>query len=154
MNKERELIVKKIRNGTVIDHIPVGKGVLVLRILGIGSDVEYYHAQKVESKKLGRKDIVKIVDRYPTKEEVDKISLIAPTATINYIREWEIVEKYKVKLPSQIEGFIKCPNRFCITNNEGGMKPKFNVLFEGKILLQCLYCDGLIKEEEIEKYVK
>ena len=153
IDKEKELTVKKIENGTVIDHISKGKGTLVMKLLKVNSDTECYLLQNVESKKLERKDVLKIVDKYPTKEEVDDISLIAPSATIIYVKDWGIKKKYRVKLPDKIEGLIKCPNRFCITNKEKGVKTSFSVLKLDEILLQCLYCDTLVEHSEIENYI-
>ncbi len=159
-DKRKELIVKKIENGTVIDHIPKGKGIVVMRILRVDCNTECYLLQNVESKKLGRKDIVKIVGRYPSKEEVDDIAIVAPTATINYVKNWGIFDKYRVKLPEKIEGLIKCPNNLCITNHERGMKTVFKVYqfknellknLYGDVLLQCSYCDTLVKHENIEE---
>jgi len=66
----------------------------------------------------------------------------------------EINKKCNVRLPEKIEGVVKCPNDFCITNKERGAKTSFNVLELDKILLQCGYCDNLIEQTEVEEYIK
>lgn len=141
----RGLLVSPIRNGTVIDHITAGEALNVLKILGItGSTRECLSiATNVESKQLGRKDIVKVENRELRKEEVDRIALIAPHAKINIIREYQVVEKKGVKIPKIIKGVVRCPNPGCITNSSEPTESTFVVLESG---LRCFYCDWLIKD--------
>ncbi|MDM7913205.1 MAG: aspartate carbamoyltransferase regulatory subunit, partial [Methanotrichaceae archaeon] len=109
---EVELRVKPIKNGTVIDHIAGGQALNVLKILGISgtTDATVSVVMNVESKKLGKKDIVKVEDRELKEEEVNKIALIAPAATINIIRDYSVVEKRTVDLPDEIVGVVRCQN--------------------------------------------
>ena len=155
-DSSKELVVRKIENGTVIDHITPGKGYLVVKILRIGFDAQYYLAQNVPSPRFGRKDVVKITDRYPTETELDIISLIAPMATINRVREWAVAEKFKVQLPSLVAGVIHCPNSFCITNYEKGLHTEFKLveIDSKRKLLQCSHCDSLIELDEVERYIE
>lgn len=153
MGNEKELTVKKIEDGTVIDHISKGKGTLVMKVLKLGPDIECYLLQNVESKKLERKDMLKIVGKHPTPEEVDVISLISPSATINYVENWERTKKYRVKLPEKVEGLLKCPNPICVTNKERGIKTHFSVSQVDSILAQCHYCDALVEHRNIENYI-
>lgn len=145
----KELMVKKINNGSVIDHITAGAGLKVINILNITSDETAVLLINVESKKLGRKDIVKIENRELTESEINKISLIAPNATLNIIKNGEVKEKKRVSLPNFLEGVIKCPNSNCITNSNEPVKTKF--FFEKKepIKLRCFYCEKLFNSEEI-----
>ncbi len=146
------LAVSKIREGTVIDHIPAGKALQVLKILGISGREEYRVAliMNVESRKLGRKDIVKVEGRELRNEEVHKIALIAPTATINIIRNYEVVRKVKVILPNVIEDIIKCPNPNCVTNlPREPIKPRFKVISRSPIKLRCLYCGRYVGSDEV-----
>ena len=142
----RGLLVSPIRNGTVIDHITAGEALNVLKILGItGSTRECLSiATNVGSKRLGKKDIVKIERRELRKEEVDRIALIAPHAKINIIREYQVVEKKGVKIPKVLKGVVRCPNPGCITNTNEPVESTFEVLEKG---LHCLYCDWLIKDD-------
>ncbi|RLE89720.1 MAG: aspartate carbamoyltransferase regulatory subunit [Thermoprotei archaeon] len=151
---KRELIVRKIEHGTVIDHIPAGNALNVLRILGIRGNEGFRVAvvMNVESRKLGRKDIVKIEGRELASEEVSIIALIAPTATINIIRNYEVVYKERVKLPDIIEGIVRCSNPNCITNQpKEGARPKFRVVSRDPLLLQCTYCERYTTKEDILK---
>ncbi len=149
---EKKLIVSKIANGTVIDHIPAGKALKVLKILGITGEEGYRVAlvMNVASDRLGRKDIVKVEDRFLSKEEVDRIALIAPTATINIIRDYKVVEKREVELPDVIEGIVKCINPNCVTNQpREHVKPRFKVLSKKPVKLECHYCGEVMGEGEI-----
>ena len=129
MKTPRELKVKPIRNGTVIDHITANKALNVLKILGLPSkEAAVTIAMNVKSSQMGAKDIVKIEGRELKSREVDKIALIAPKATINIVREYEIIEKGKVTLLNNVRGILKCPNPNCITNTKEPVKTKFHVI--------------------------
>ncbi len=149
---ESKLSVSKLENGTVIDHIPSGKSLTVLRILGIEPSSRMVVAMNVYSEKYGRKDIIKIEGRYLTEKELDIISLIAPTATIDRIEESEVKGKFKVKLPRVINGVLKCSNLSCITNAE--KEPITTKFVEAGGAFQCSYCDSFMKREEIANYLK
>ena len=114
---ETELRVSKIESGTVIDHITAGQAVNVLAILGIDgtSGEEVSVGMNVPSDRLGRKDVVKVEGRELSQDEVDVLSLIAPAATINIIREFEVAEKHRVSRPEEVTGVLSCPNANCIT---------------------------------------
>ncbi|MEZ0318770.1 MAG: aspartate carbamoyltransferase regulatory subunit [Pyrobaculum sp.] len=139
----RELLVTKIKDGTVIDHIPAGRALTVLRILGISGreGLRIALVMNVESKKLGRKDIVKIEGKELTPEEVNIISAVAPTATINIIRNFEVVKKFRVSPPEVIRGRFKCKNPTCITNApREPVTPVFHLVRREPPLFVCGYC--------------
>ena len=142
---DHELRVSKIRNGTVIDHVAAGQALNVLTILGIdGSGGESVSVgMNVPSGRLGRKDIVKVEDRELSPSEVDVLSLIAPEATINIVRDYEVVEKNRVERPERVVGVLSCPNHNCITNGGEPVASKFTVLADG---LRCEYCGTFIRE--------
>lgn len=139
----KALLISPIRNGTVIDHITAGEALNVLKILGItGSTIECLSiATNVASGRIGRKDIVKIENRELKREEVDRIALIAPRATINIIRNFEVCEKKGVKIPPVLKGVVRCPNPGCISNTKEPIQSTFEVTPKG---LRCLYCDWVI----------
>jgi aspartate carbamoyltransferase regulatory subunit len=143
---DTELRVSKIRNGTVIDHVTGGQALNVLAILGIdGSEGEGVSiGMNVPSDRLGTKDIVKVESRELSQSEVDVLSLIAPEATINIIRDYEVVDKLRVERPETVEGVLSCPNRNCITNASEPVAPKFHVLSDG---VRCAYCDTIVRED-------
>ncbi len=153
MQTRQELYVRKIEDGTVIDHITPGFALDVLKILGInGKNGEVVStAINVESKHLHHKDIVKIQDRELKPSEVDKIALIAPSATINIIRNYEVTSKKVVELPSTIRGTIKCDNPSCISNSIEPVEPKFGVDRREPIRLRCHYCGHVMEREDVLK---
>jgi len=151
--EETTLRVSKIKDGTVIDHITSGHALDVAKILGItgkkGSIVTI--AMNVPSGKLGRKDVVKIEGRELKAEEVDKIALIAPYATINIIRDYKVVEKKRVQLPKIIKDIVKCANPACISNSREPIQPKFYVESQEPLYLKCHYCGYIMDKEEVLK---
>ena len=147
----KELKVKPIKNGTVIDHIKANKALSVLRILGLPSEeTAVTIAMNVQSSQMGSKDIVKVEGRELAPREVDKIALIAPKATINIIRDYEIVGKGKVKLRDEISGILECLNPHCITNTEEPVETRFYVIGKGPVILRCYYCERIMDADEIE----
>jgi len=145
------LRVSKIRDGTVIDHITRGYALDVVKILNIDghSGGVVTIAMNVPSKKLEVKDMVKIEGRELNPEEVDKIALLAPHATINIIRNYRVAEKQRVKLPSVIYGMIKCINPTCISNSKEPVQPIFYVEKEEPLRLRCHYCGHLIERDDV-----
>ncbi|HEC82445.1 MAG TPA: aspartate carbamoyltransferase regulatory subunit [Thermoplasmatales archaeon] len=139
----RELKVQPIKDGTVIDHIAPGNALKVLKILGITEtqpDSVISIAINVTGKR-GKKDIVKIENRELDTKEVDKIALIAPNATINIIRNTEVVEKRRVEVPNEIVGIVKCANPNCISNRKEPVEPKFIVKSKNPLRIKCYYCE-------------
>lgn len=142
---EHELRVAKIRNGTVIDHVTGGQALNVLSILGIdgSAGLSVSVGMNVPSDRLGRKDVVKVENRELSQSEVDVISLIAPEATINIIREFDVVQKNRVDRPETVVGLLSCPNHNCITNGNEPVETKFTVVDEG---VRCTYCGTIIRD--------
>lgn len=140
------LLVRRIKNGTVIDHIDGGEALNVVKILGItGTTQEALSiATNVQSRDMGRKDIVKLTNRELSKEEVNRIALISPRATINIIRNFKVFEKKGVEIPALIEGIVRCPNPGCISNTNEPIRSRFEVLPKG---LHCCYCDWVITKD-------
>jgi aspartate carbamoyltransferase regulatory subunit len=145
---DRELRVSKIRNGTVIDHLAAGEALNVLALLGIdGSGGETVSiGMNVPSDQLAKKDIVKVEDRELSQSEVDVLAVIAPEATINIIRDFDVVEKKRVERPEAVDGVVSCPNRNCITNDDEPIRTRFAVLGDA---LRCDYCGEIVREEEV-----
>jgi aspartate carbamoyltransferase regulatory subunit len=153
METQQELYVRKIKNGTVIDHIAAGFAFDVLRILDIngkGGQV-VTAAVNVESKSQQRKDIVKIQDRELKPNEVDRIALIAPNATINIIRNYGVASKERVHLPEKIQGIVKCDNPSCISNSREPVEAQFRVDQREPIRLRCYFCGHIMEREDVLK---
>lgn len=144
---ENKLLVRKIQNGIVIDHIPHGKAQLVLKILNLDPDARVVVASNVLSTKHGKKDIIKIEGKYLTSKEIDLISLVAPAATISRIDVWKVKEKHDAQLPGKIEGVFKCPDPSCPTNAKYPKKAEFKVIKSddiNKTKLQCVHCGSYL----------
>ncbi len=153
---DKELKIEKIRNGTVIDHIPSGMALKVLKILNIDENVKTTVSIgiHVTSRKSGFKDIVKIEDRFLASKEIAKIALIAPNATVNKIKDYEVVEKYNVVPPSEITGIVKCSNPACVTNSNEPVVPEFYVVSTDPIRIKCKYCEReMVKDDIIQNII-
>lgn len=148
---ETTLRVSKIRDGTVIDHITGGHALEVLKILGITDHVKgvVTVGMNVPSKTLGLKDMVKIEGRELKSEEVDKIALLAPHASINIIRDYKVVDKQLVRLPKIIKETVKCANPACISNSKEPVKSTFYVEKEEPLRLRCHYCGYIMEKQDI-----
>ncbi len=147
-----ELVVRKIRDGTVIDHIPAGRALRVLRLLGVSLQGPHRIAVVInaESRKIGRKDIVKIEGLEPRVEDLDRIALIAPTATVNIVRNYRVVVKRKVEPPVEIRGILRCVNPTCITRREREpVTPRFRRISLEPLAYQCVYCGSILEEKDI-----
>ncbi|MEM3927516.1 MAG: aspartate carbamoyltransferase regulatory subunit [Archaeoglobaceae archaeon] len=146
---KKELVISKIKEGTVIDHINAGRALLVLKILGIDENTKetVSLALNVPSKKMGKKDIVKVEGLFISEEKLNKIALIAPNATINLIKDYEIEKKFKVKLPEVVKGILKCPNRMCISNAREPVESIFYVAMKNnEVVAKCHYCGRKITD--------
>jgi aspartate carbamoyltransferase regulatory subunit len=149
---DEKIRIVKIHDGTVIDHISAGKALEVLKILGITG--EYGNvvslAMNISSSKIEKKDIVKVEHRFLEEEEVARIALVAPEATINLIEDFKIIKKTRVELPDTITDVIECTNQRCVTNKEREpIQSKYEVISRKPIQLKCLYCWTLIEEQDI-----
>jgi aspartate carbamoyltransferase regulatory subunit len=148
---ETELHVSKIKDGTVIDHITGGHALDVAKILGItGREKRVITiAINVPSKRFKAKDIVKVEGRELNPQEVHKIALLAPHATINIIRNYKVMDKQRVKLPKVIENIIKCANPACISNSNEPVQARFYVESEEPLSLKCHYCGFIMEKKDV-----
>ncbi len=148
MNK-KELLVAGLKNGTVIDHIPSDKLYKVVSMLKLDKmENPITIGNNLESKKYGKKGIIKIADKYFEKEEIDRISLISPNIKLNRIENYEVVEKKQVELADDLIDIVKCANPKCITNNEP-MATRFHVIDKQQGVLKCHYCEKQILKDDI-----
>lgn len=146
-----ELKVKPIKNGTVIDHIKQNRALNILSMLNLpDSETSIMVAINVESPDMQHKDIIKIERRELSQEEVDKLVLLAPKATLNIIRDYEIVRKSQLQLNDEITGVVECSNPNCITNTNEPIENKFKVVSKEPLLLKCHFCERDMDYEDIE----
>lgn len=143
--QKNEMLVAAIKNGTVIDHIPSAKTYQVAQLLGLqdlGTPVTIGY--NFLSKKLGKKGIIKVEDKFFSDEEISRLSVVAPNIVLNIIKDFEVIEKKTVTTPANLRGIVKCNNPKCITNNEP-MRTHFHV---SNGILTCHYCE---MEQDINK---
>jgi aspartate carbamoyltransferase regulatory subunit len=148
---EEHLAVRRIKEGTVLDHVAPGTALRVLSALGVtgqAGDIVTI-AMNVPSDKLGKKDIVKIENRFLRADETDKISLISPSATVNIIRNYKVLEKRNVDPPSTLEGVFRCPNPTCISNSSEPLSSVFSVTERNPPQLRCAYCTRVFRPEDM-----
>lgn len=151
-NSETELNVSAIKDGTVIDRIPSECTLKVVEILSNPDDVMTIGVN-LPSKTIKKKGFVKISNRFLTTEETSKIALIAPTAKVNIIKNYKIISKSTVSLPSQIKGIVKCNNPSCITNKEP-VTTFFHIVNATPLEMRCHYCEKTVGYHDLHIYHK
>ncbi len=147
---QKHLQVSAIENGTVIDHIPTESLFDVINILGLDHiQHQITFGANLDSRKLGKKAIIKVADKFFEDYEINKISLVAPHAKLNIIRNYKVSQKRDVEIPDEIIGIVKCFNPKCITNNENVLT-RFWVLDKENLALRCHYCEKNTTREELK----
>ena len=149
MNQVKKIKVNAIKNGTVIDHIAAGKVLKVIDILNLTGDNTVMIGMNLTSNKIGKKDIIKIENRELSKEEVNSIALISPSATLIIINDFEVVKKTSLDMPEYIEEHIICPNPKCITNSEE-IPSKYYINNAEQATARCLYCEKKYLVEDLK----
>lgn len=132
--------IDSIQNGIVIDHIKAGSAMVLYDLLGLDAlDVSVAIIKNVTSRKMGKKDIIKIDADIPV--DLDVIGYVDPAATINVIRDGLLVEKKTLSLPKTLTNVLKCKNPRCITSCEQELDHVFRLTDEEKKLYRCVYCE-------------
>ena len=161
MSEGRELLIRAIKHGIVIDHIPSEKVFAIVEILKLKEYSERITvATNMPSSSLGRKGIIKIEEKILEEKELNNISLLAPNVTINIIDNYEVVEKSKLEKLDKVIGLMKCDNPKCISNHENIEKKFIRIKensekldennLEEKSKYKCFYCEKVILEDEIQ----
>ncbi|MBR3554469.1 MAG: aspartate carbamoyltransferase regulatory subunit [Oscillospiraceae bacterium] len=136
--------IDSIQNGVVIDHITAGNGMRLYSLLGLDSlDVSVAIIKNVVSRKMGKKDIIKIDADIPVDFQV--IGYVDPGATLNIIREGKLVSKQAVEMPDRLVDVIRCYNPRCITSTEQELKQIFKLTDREKRVYRCVYCETAAK---------
>ena len=149
-NIRKELVVSAIENGSVIDHIPAKSVFRVVKMLNLeDTDTQVTVGFNLESRKYGKKGIIKVSNKYFEDEEVNKIALVAPTATLIVIKDYKVTEKRNVKIPDEIRKIVKCVNTNCITNHQQ-VATRFTVIDKEDLKLQCHYCEKITGKNNID----
>ncbi len=149
--EQSDLLVRRIKRGTVIDHIEGGMGLKVLNALQIdGTDGSLITvALNVPSGKFKKKDIIKVEDRFLEDDDTNKLAVIAPKATINMIKDYRLVEKRRVSLPNEIDRIFRCSNPDCITNSTEKIESVMDVIDKENRVLGCRYCSRTLDVDKL-----
>jgi aspartate carbamoyltransferase regulatory subunit len=150
MKEPKQMSVSAIQNGTVIDHIPAKNLFKVIQILGLDRfDSQITFGTNLDSKKLGKKAIIKITGKYFADDDINRIALVAPDAKLNIIRDYEVIEKKVVEVPDILIGIARCMNPKCITNFEA-VTTRFKVVSKKNVSLKCHYCEKITNQENLQ----
>ena len=145
-----KLSVEAIEKGTVIDHIPTGKGLIILRqfkLLHYGSAVTV--GFNLPSKTQGSKDIIKITGVWLDDNAANRLALFAPEAVVNTIDHFKVINKHRLTLPDEIGEVFRCPNTNCASHNEP-VKSRFYVRKQsGQTKLKCHYCEKTFSRDSV-----
>lgn len=149
MSTQKQLQVSAIINGTVIDHIPADSLFKVITILGLDKiPNQITFGTNLDSRKLGKKAIIKVAEKFFEDDEINKISLVAPDVKLNIIKNYDVVEKREVLIPDEVVGIVKCFNPKCISNNES-LTTRFKVEDKKELALKCHYCEKITTKDEL-----
>jgi len=147
--QRKELKVSAIENGTVIDHIPAKSLFQVVNILDLeGFENLILFGTNLDSKKFGKKGLIQVRGKYIKPEEINKIALVAPTATLIVIKDYAVVLKKRVETPDEIVKLVKCYNPNCITNHEK-IDTRFSVHSSKDLNLKCQYCEKIMERKNM-----
>ena len=138
------MIIGKIENGIVLDHIKAGAGMKLYKILGLDSlDCQVALIKNAESQKLGRKDIIKIDSIIDV--NLDAIGYIDAGITVNIIENGKLAKRTHIEPPEEITDVIKCKNPRCITTTEQELPHVFKLTDRENLVYRCIYCESKAK---------
>jgi len=146
------MLVRKIPDGSVIDHIAAGKALSILRLLGDPQENGYTIAlvMNVSSSKMGRKDIIKVEGMEITPEQIQRLALIAPRASVNIVRSYRVVAKRNALPPRTVRGVLSCTAPTCVSVREKDSAPSiFFISGRSPLRYRCKYCGRELTEKEI-----
>lgn len=138
------MIVGEIENGIVLDHITAGRGMQIYEVLHLGElDCTVAIIKNADSKKMGKKDILKVYDVIDL--DMDILGYIDPGVTVNIIQGGKVIERRNLELPLRVENVIRCKNPRCITSVEQELKQVFKLTDRVRGVYRCVYCDTQAK---------
>ncbi len=136
--------IDSIKNGIVIDHITAGRGMEIYRLLGLDSlDCSVALIKNVPSRKMGKKDIIKIDSDFDV--DTDILGYVDPDVTVNIIKDGRTAEKKTIELPERLTGVLVCKNPRCISATEQELPQVFRLTDRGRRVYRCIYCETRAK---------
>lgn len=148
MPEKKQLQVEAICNGSVIDHIPAGQGIKILKLFHLlDTKQRITVGLNLPSAALGAKDLIKVENTQLTADQANQLALFAPHATVNIIADFKVVTKQQLQLPETIVGVFACPNSNCISHREP-VRSRFGVRsVDDEVRLKCHYCEKSFTKE-------
>ncbi len=151
---EKVLLIPKIENGIVIDHIPAGLGAPILRAIVAHPDARHVVLTlglNYKSNKLGHKDLIKLdIDDLPA-SVLEQIALIAPGVTVKRIVDFDVDKKYVMQTPELLVNLVKCRNPNCVTNHEAGIATEYRAINQRRVQYKCSHCERIFFLNELER---
>ena len=136
--------IDSIQNGVVIDHITAGSGMQLYKLLGLEKcDCSIAIIKNVSSKKMGKKDIIKIDGDIAI--NMDILGYVDPGVTVDIIKDGVLVEKKRIALPQTLKNVLLCKNPRCITTTEQELEHIFKLTDEENRVYRCIYCESKAK---------
>ncbi len=138
--------IDSIKNGIVIDHITAGKGMRIYHLLRLDQlDCSVAIIKNVQSRKMGKKDIIKI--DADIQLNMDILGYVDPGVTVDIIKDSQLVEKRSIALPEQLKNVLKCKNPRCITTTEQELEHVFRLTDKENRVYRCIYCETKASEQ-------
>ena len=132
--------IDSIKNGIVIDHIKEKNGMQIYKALNLEElDCSVAIITNAKSKKMGKKDIIKIDKEMDI--NLDILGFIDSNITINIVKDDKLVKKFHVTKPDKIVNLVKCQNPRCITSIEKELEQVFILTNKEKGIYRCKYCE-------------
>lgn len=147
--RDEKLQVRALQWGTVLDHLRAGTALRTLRLLELPPESTVLIGVNLPSTKLGRKDLVKVEGLELTAEEINRIALMSPSATLSVVRNYKVTEKLHAVIPDQVQGILRCVNPACISM-DNRVKSRFQVERREPLRLRCCYCERSFPGTEVE----
>ena len=149
---EQKILVQAIKDGTVIDHIPAGHGMMILHLFKLAQLGERVTVGfNLTSKTHQQKDLIKIEHVHFSPRQANQLALLAPNATVNVIENYKVIKKHQLQLPDIIEDIFSCPNSNCASHTEP-VNSFFYVKESSKgTKLQCKYCEKSFSREIVSE---
>ena len=140
------MIIGQIKDGIVLDHITAGNAIRIYHVLGLDRlTCTVALIQHADSKKMGKKDIIKIGQVIDL--DFDVLGYLDPGITVNIIRDGELAKREHLSLPEKITDIIRCKNPRCITMTEPGILQQFRLTDRKKKIYRCVFCDSEAPKE-------
>ncbi len=152
-NSNEMLLIPKIELGIVIDHIPAGQGPKILDIIfqyEEMKDVAVTLGLNYISKKLGKKDLIKLQMEYLAPEIIQHISIMVPGVTVKAVKDYKVHSKVVVHPPKEIKNVLECKNPNCITNSEGHVGTLFTAIDDRIKQVKCYYCERIFDLDDLD----